>query len=40
MRKIYKKYKFKKPKLEIEEKDKERKKYINDIKRINTYSKL
>ena len=37
--KIDKKYKFTKPKLEMEEKDKERmNNYIKDIKRLNTYS--
>ena len=37
--KIDKKYQFSKPKLEMEEKDKERmNNYIKDIKRLNTYS--
>ena len=39
--KIDKKYKFTKPKLEMEEKDKERmNNYIKDIKRLNTYSNV
>ena len=39
--KIDKKYQFSKPKLEMEEKDKERmNNYIKDIKRLNTYSNV
>ena len=39
--KIDKKYQFTKPKLEMEEKDKERmNNYIKDIKRLNTYSNV